>query len=184
MFTSDAKLLHLLYQSNIYELVLLFIKYIKHNETSLSQSTDTNFQKVSKLLADVIENSEHTQAILLFLDIAVKEKDNCDYGIQGVNCLMKIANQIKEYSKTKELNVKQILIKIIEITSKIKKHNYKEYEYVIKGLKYVVFELVDLRKDAIYQDYEEVVQQLHKEENNVKRWINNLLSQNLSTFYN
>ena len=177
VFTSNPKLLHLLYQSNVYDLVLLFIKYMKHNDTTLSRNGEMNYEKVSELLVDVIENSELTQAILLFMDIAVKEKDNCDYGIQGVNCLMKLANQIKAHAKTSDVNIKDILTKVIAITSRIKKSNYKEHEHVIKGLKYVVFELVDLRKHAIYKDYEEVVHQLHKEDNNVKRWISNYLSE-------
>jgi hypothetical protein len=116
------------------------------------------------------------------MDIAVNEKDNCDYGIQAVNCLMQIANQMKAHAhaKTNEVNVKAVLRKVIEITSKIKKSNVKEYEHVIKGLKYVVFELVDMRKGDIYKDYDDIVKEvLHKEENNVKRWINNFLSGNI-----
>ena len=176
IFTSTPKLLALLYQSTIYDLILLFIKYMKHNDTSLSHNADANYEKVSELLSNIIDNSEHTQALLLFMDIAVNEKDNCDYGVQAVNCLMQIANQMK----TKDVNVKAVLSKIIEITSKIKKNNVKEYENVIKGLKYVVFELVDMRKRDIYKDYDDIVKEvLHKEENNVKRWINNFLSGNI-----
>ena len=125
---------------------------MKHNDTSLSHNTDTNYEKVSELLSNIIDNSEHTQALLLFMDIAVNEKNNCDYGIQAVNCLMQIANQMKTHAKTKDVNVKAVLRKVIEITSKIKKSNVKEYENVIKGLKYVVFELVDMRKRDIYKD--------------------------------
>ena len=149
---------------------------MKHNDTSLSHNADANYEKVSELLSNIIDNSEHTQALLLFMDIAVNEKDNCDYGVQAVNCLMQIANQMK----TKDVNVKAVLSKIIEITSKIKKNNVKEYENVIKGLKYVVFELVEMRKRDIYKDYDDIVKEvLHKEENNVKRWINNFLSGNI-----
>jgi hypothetical protein len=182
IFTSTPQLLALLYQSTIYDLILLFIKYMKHNDTSISHNADTNYEKVSELLSNIIDNSEHTQALLLFMDIAVNEKDNCDYGIQAVNCLMQIANQMKAHAhaKTKEVNVKAVLRKVIEITSKIKKSNVKEYEHVIKGLKYVVFELVDMRKGDIYKDYDDIVKEvLHKEENNVKRWINNFLSGNI-----
>ena len=178
VLTQHKLLLRCLNETHIYSVVAVMLRYVKQQDVSSgSEEGETVFDTVEAVLRSVLVNVDVMEVVAVLLEVVRAEGCASLVGSNAVRWLGAAVEKIKHYSgctKGSDNKVGKVLLKCIEILNRITSANKKENEGIIRGIRGVISELVELRKEDICKDYERVRVKVAKDKK-VNKWINECL---------